>query len=97
MHLIEKNLDKVDWKMLCKNPNAIHLLEKYPEQVQWTLTNPNALHLFCDLDYARMKERIQPLKEELQAYFIHPDRLMRMAKQSGVEFRTYLQHNPLYS
>jgi hypothetical protein len=92
MHLIEKNLDKVDWKMLCKNPNAIHLLEKYPERfdVQWTLTNPNALHLFCELDYARMKERTRPLKEELEAYFFHPDRLVRMAKQSEVELRTYL-------
>jgi hypothetical protein len=49
------------------------------------------LHLFCDLDYARMKERTQPLKEELQSYFFHPDRLVRMAKQSDVEFRTYLQ------
>jgi hypothetical protein len=79
--------------MLCKNSSAIPLLEKYPErfEVQWTLSNPNALHLFCDLDYARMKERTQPLKEELQAYFFHPDRLVKMAKQSEAEFRTYLQ------
>ena len=61
MHLIEKNLDKVDWQMLCKNPCAIHLLEKHPErfEVRWTLSNPNALHLFCELDYARMKEQTQ--------------------------------------
>ena len=93
IHLLEQHLDKVDWDQLSVNPNAIHLLEKHPNRValRWTLTNPNALHLSCDLDYARMEERTKPLKEELQAYFFHPDRLVKMAKQSDVEFRTYLQ------
>ena len=32
---------------LAYNPNAIHLLEKYPDRIQWGLlsANPNAIHL----------------------------------------------------
>jgi len=68
-------------------------LEKYPDrfQVRWVLINPNALHLVCDIDYKRMKEHTQHLKEELQSYFFHPDRLSQMAKQLGIDVRTYLQ------
>ena len=27
IHLLEQNMDKIDWKFLSENPNAIHLLE----------------------------------------------------------------------
>jgi hypothetical protein len=47
IHLLEKNLDKVDWSQLSRNPNAIHLLEKNLDKVDWSQLsrNPNAIHL----------------------------------------------------
>ena len=44
-HLI--NIEKIDWKSLSANPNAIHLLEKNPNKINWDLLsrNPNAIHL----------------------------------------------------
>jgi hypothetical protein len=86
-------LDKVDWDRLSMNPRAISILEKHPDrfEVRWTLINPNALHLACDLDYERMKEHRQSLKEELQAYYFHPDRIFQKAKQLDIDVRTCLQ------
>lgn len=38
IHIIEKNLDKLDekcWTNLSKNPNAIHIIEKNKEKIDW--------------------------------------------------------------
>jgi len=47
IHLLEQNLDKINWDVLSGNSNAIHLLEKYPEKINWEFLsmNPNAIHL----------------------------------------------------
>ena len=39
--------DKLNWKYLSANPNAIHMLEKHPEKMNWsTLSyNSNAMHI----------------------------------------------------
>ncbi len=39
--------EKIDLDELCKNPNAIHILEKYPELIDWNEIsfNPNAIHI----------------------------------------------------
>jgi hypothetical protein len=41
MPLLEKNLDKLDWKCLSWNPAAISLLEKNVEKVDWTFLSGN--------------------------------------------------------
>ena len=39
VHLLEIVLqhdpEKISWRELCFNPNAIHLLEKYPDKINW--------------------------------------------------------------
>ena len=57
IHLIEPNLDKITqdsgwggswgWCHISLNPNAISLLEKYPDKIEWDMLseNPNAIHL----------------------------------------------------
>jgi hypothetical protein len=46
-HLLENNLDKVDWRELSENPNAITLLENNLDKVNWRQLsrNPNAITL----------------------------------------------------
>ena len=41
------NLCYEDWRRLSSNPEAIHLLERYPEKINWTClsANPAAIHL----------------------------------------------------
>jgi hypothetical protein len=40
-------LDKLNWKVLSKNPNAIHLLEQNMNKINWDSlsANPNTIHL----------------------------------------------------
>ena len=47
IHLLEQNINKIDWMLLSNNPNAIHLLEKNMEKIDWRQLsyNPNAIHL----------------------------------------------------
>ena len=47
IHILEKNLDKVNWGGLSTNPNAMHILEKNLDKVYWNslLMNPNAIHM----------------------------------------------------
>jgi ribosomal protein L24E len=47
IHLLERNLEKIDWYKLSENPNAIHLLEQNLDKVHWDILsmNPNAIHL----------------------------------------------------
>ena len=43
--MLENNLDKVNWSMLCINPNAIKLLDS--NKINWAFLslNPNAIDL----------------------------------------------------
>jgi hypothetical protein len=45
--LLEKNIEKIDWRMLSLNSNAIHLLEANQDKICWNhlCKNPNAIHL----------------------------------------------------
>lgn len=47
MEMLEQNIDKIDWKMLSSNRNALHLLEKNIDKIDWKELsyNRNALHL----------------------------------------------------
>ena len=41
------DINKIKWRCLSKNPNAIHLLEQNPGEIDWYYLslNPNAIHL----------------------------------------------------
>jgi hypothetical protein len=47
IHLLEQNLDNINWSMLSNNPNAIPLLEKNLDKIDWSRLseNPNAMSL----------------------------------------------------
>jgi hypothetical protein len=37
IHLLEENLDIINWDILSGNPNAIHLLEENLDKINWRL------------------------------------------------------------
>jgi hypothetical protein len=43
----QNNIEKLDWRQLSDNPNAIHLLEENIDKIDWDELsgNPNAIHL----------------------------------------------------
>ena len=48
LHILEKNIDKIEWTALSKNPSAIYLLEKNRDKIEWNAlsSNPNAIRLY---------------------------------------------------
>jgi transcription antitermination factor NusA-like protein len=41
IHLLEKNLDKIEWCVLAENSAAIHLLEKNIDKIDWVELSKN--------------------------------------------------------
>jgi hypothetical protein len=76
IHLLENNLDKINFGCLTMNPKAIHLLEKNLNKVDWELIteNPNALHLLFKYDYQTMKKNNKDFCEELVKKVFNPNR-----------------------
>ena len=35
------NIDKINWNMLSKNPNAIYLLKANPDKINWKILSRN--------------------------------------------------------
>jgi len=35
IHLLEQNIDNIEWYVLTSNPNAIHLLEQNKDKIDW--------------------------------------------------------------
>ena len=70
IHLLEKNIDKINWTYLSYNPNAIHLLEKNIDKINWSRlsNNPNI--------FEKIGDHIKPFKEELIMKALHPKRVI---------------------
>ena len=68
--LIEKNLDKISWTLLCENENAMHILEKNPDKICWEVLSSNP-GIF-EYDYKKMKQARSELLEELVSVVFHP-------------------------
>jgi hypothetical protein len=45
--IFQENIDKLNWNILSKNPNALYLLEQNMDKINWSQLseNPNALYL----------------------------------------------------
>ena len=61
------------------------------KEMQVVSRNPNALHMLFKYDYKEMKEKCQPIVEELAKRVFHPARLMRLCDVYNVEFDEYIE------
>jgi hypothetical protein len=45
IHILEQNMNKVNWYLLSRNPNAIYLLEQNIDKIDWInlSKNPNTI------------------------------------------------------
>ena len=70
VHIMEKNIDKIDWSRLANtNPNRIEILPF-----------PRPRH------YPFLKEKMKPLAEEIAEYVFNPSRMDRIAKRNNIPF-----------
>ena len=73
--MIEKNIDKINWWTLSKNPAAIHLLEQNIDKIsfKWLSKNP-AIFTY---DYSFIKNKNLLLHKELIEKIYHPQYLFK--------------------
>ena len=84
IHILEQNLDKIDWLMLSQNPAAIHILEKNIDKISWELilTNP-AIFTY---DYEKIKEHMETtgIKDELIAHYYRPENIHKFVERGDL-------------
>lgn len=72
IHLLEANPDKINWTGLSANSAAIHLLEANQDKIDWQQLSKNPA-IFV-LDYTKLKERMDIIREDLCKKTLHPAR-----------------------
>jgi hypothetical protein len=79
--------------LLSENPNAVPILEKNLEKINWhnLALNLNAESLFFNLDYEKMRTIFQPIAKEIIEHVFHPKRLCRFAKMFNINVDEYLE------
>jgi hypothetical protein len=79
--------------MLSSNPNAIPILEKNLDKVNWAVlsSNQNAHLLLSKIDYQEMKLNVKDFSRELTERVFHPDRLIRICDRNDLELCDLLE------
>ena len=83
LQILEKNPEKIQWKILSKNSNAIHYLSKNLEKIDWDWLSSNSSIFMKIVDYKYLKERMDIIREELIMKCMHPRRLQKWIKMGG--------------
>jgi hypothetical protein len=78
--LLKKNIDRISWEHLVKNPNAMQIYEDYPERMWDYLCHMNYEYFsvttpIFELDYDAIGARCAIYKEELMQVALHPSRI----------------------
>jgi hypothetical protein len=72
--MIEERLALANWICLSKNPNAIHILEKNQDKIEWYNFSDNVA--IFEQDYKEMSlKRSNILREELMKKALHPKKI----------------------
>ena len=84
--LLKKNINRINWEHLVKNPNAVQIYEDYPEKMwdylchtdyeNFSVTTP-----IFELDYDTIEKRCNIYKEELMQVALHPSRIEQYLQQ----------------
>ena len=85
--LLEKNPRKIKLSYLCKNPNAMHLLEKYSYLQYFNWNNLSENPGIFEIDYMKTKKNMVDIFfEELMMVALHPNRIMKWLEEGFKDF-----------
>lgn len=92
-NILEEYLNKIIWKNLSSNENAIHLLEKNIDKIDWMnlSLNKNIMQFLTYLDTKKMKDNCKKFAEELAQYVFHPARLHNISELYNTSVYDYLE------
>jgi hypothetical protein len=54
IHILENNLDKINWNQLSTNPNAIHLLKSHRMNINWQFISSNPSIFEIDIEKLKL-------------------------------------------
>lgn len=74
------NISKEGWENLSKNKNAISILEKNRNKIEWFWFSLNRSIFITNEE---MKQSREPIKEELIQEALHPRRIAKMLELNG--------------
>jgi len=77
------DINQLNWNSLSENSNAIHLLEQYPDKIDWDelSSNPSIFKLNKDA----MMLQIKDFAEDLAKVCFHPKRIERYLEKINYE------------
>ena len=75
VHILEANMDKINWDILSENPNAIHILEKNIDKIEWRYLSANPSIFIETCDVKKIPE--SPHKELLAMKAFCPERMVK--------------------
>jgi hypothetical protein len=75
IHILEENLDRINWNTLSCNINAISILEQNLDKINWSFLLRN-INIF-ELDLKFLKNKMDIIREELMMKIFHPLRFER--------------------
>jgi hypothetical protein len=85
---LEKNLDKIDWKILSGNPSAIHLLEKNLDKIDWCILSSNPNIFKVNYEYLNQYSLCMGINAEILSERFHPDNILKF-NGWGIEISEY--------
>jgi hypothetical protein len=68
---------------LALNPNALHLIEKRSEEINWNWLSENPSIFKKTINYEYLNQRMNVIREELTMKCMHPKRLERFLEMGG--------------
>ena len=81
------NLEPLDMYYVSANPNAVHLLERNPDEINWSPLSGNP-SIFT-YDYKKIKEEREELNEEIIKSIYHP-KFIKKFIEDGNNIEDYL-------
>jgi hypothetical protein len=81
MKLLLENPEKIHYDELSYNSNAIELIEKNKEKIDWYNLSINP-SIFT-YDYEKISKNFEELGEEIIAKALHPKRIFRLIEEYG--------------
>jgi len=76
-------MDKINWKQLSNNPNAIHLLEQNQDKILWSALSENPA--IFELDYQAMLFAFEPIARGIIEFVWHPSRMDKWPEPINLE------------
>ena len=86
IEFLKKNKNKINWTFLCSNtnPNVIEILKENKDKIYWFEFSANPI--IFELDYVKMNEYFDKIKEEIIIEAMNPKRIVKYLEMENYDY-----------